>query len=49
MLPYEGTDFREAVDAAADWLAGGPVQGRDGSWAARTLREVTRELPVGGR
>jgi hypothetical protein len=46
-LPYEGTDFREAVAAAADWLsADDDVWGRDGSWAARTLLETTRDLPV---
>jgi hypothetical protein len=40
VLPYEGRDFREAVVAAADWLDGMDVYGRDGSWAARTLLDV---------
>ena len=45
-LPYVGTDFGEAVDAAADWLDGRDVLGRDGTWAARTLRQITKDLPV---
>jgi hypothetical protein len=48
-LPYEGTDFREAIDAAADWLAGPDLYGRDGTWAARTLTEITKDLPVTAR
>jgi hypothetical protein len=45
-LPYNGPDFREAVDAAADWLDGIDYHGRDGTWAARTLRELTTDLPL---
>jgi hypothetical protein len=46
-LPYEGTDFREAIAAAADWFnADDDVFGRDGPWAARTLLEITRDVPV---
>jgi hypothetical protein len=47
-LPYEGPDFREAVDAAADWLRslGADAYGRDGAWATRTLIQVTKDLPV---
>jgi hypothetical protein len=30
-LPYEGSDFREAVESAADWLDGFEVFGRDGA------------------
>ena len=47
-LPYQGTDFREAVEATADWLDGQDLFGRDGSWAARTLTAITKDLPVRG-
>ena len=39
-------DVREVVDAAVDWLATGELRGHDGPWAARTLREVARQLPL---
>ena len=45
-LPYEGRDFREAIAATADWFEGEDVFGRDGTWAARTLTAITRDLPV---
>ena len=45
-LPYQGADFGEAINAAADWLAGPDLYGRDGTWAARTLTEITTNLPV---
>ena len=44
ILPYEGPDFREAIEAAADWLDRPEIYGRDGTWAARTLLEVTQEV-----
>jgi hypothetical protein len=48
VLPYEGPDFRAAVEAAADWLdgLGADAYGRDGTWAARILVQVTKDLPV---
>jgi hypothetical protein len=46
VLPYDGADFREAVEAAADWLDSPDVYGRDGTWAARTLQLVTKDLSI---
>jgi len=46
MLPYRGADFREAIEASAYWLAANDLAGRDGEWAARTLVEITKGLPV---
>ena len=45
-LPYRGTDFAEAIAATADWFEGEDVFGRDGTWAARTLTEITIDFPV---
>jgi hypothetical protein len=42
VLPFQGPDFAEAVDAAADWFDGTDYHGRDGTWAARTLRSSPR-------
>jgi hypothetical protein len=46
VLPYQGPDFREAIDAAADRLDGTHFQGRDGTWAARTLREIAKDIQI---
>ena len=45
-LPYEGRDFREAIAATIDWLDGKNLFGRDGTWAARTLAKISKDLPV---
>ncbi|MBE2315881.1 hypothetical protein DVA67_007835 [Solirubrobacter sp. CPCC 204708] len=45
VLPFQGPDFAEAVDAAADWFDGTDYHGRDGTWAARTLRELAELRP----
>ena len=45
-LPYRGRDFREAIAATADWFEARTLIGSDGTWAARTLAEITQDLPV---
>jgi hypothetical protein len=50
-VPSAGThrtaaNFREAVDAAGDWLDARNYHGRDGTWAARTLPDLTKGLPL---
>ncbi len=45
-LPHAGPDICEAIDAAADYLDGKDFFGRDGTWAARTLRQITSDLPT---
>lgn len=45
-FPHDDRDFTETVDAAAAWLESVNLGDRDGSWAARTLRELAARLPL---
>ena len=48
LLPHQSTDFRDAVEAAADWLVGvNDLYGKDATWAAGALRDVARAMPLG--
>ena len=45
-FPHDSRDFTDTVDAAAAWLESVDLGNRDGSWAARTLRDLTAQLPL---
>ncbi|MDA0181932.1 hypothetical protein OJ997_16635 [Solirubrobacter phytolaccae] len=43
VLPFQGKDLREVIDAAVDWL-----ESIDEPWAARTLRTVAGQIETRG-